>query len=113
MTVAGKINLFINPHKRGNGEVFNTYSTTIASKDENGVYTHLTIDVRFSKDFAPESLAKLNAKYYYVLEIQEGFLTVRTWKDKDGNERKSPVIAVQKAKVTEKKPVAKGDELPF
>lgn len=116
MDIKGKINLFINPHKRADGSTFNTYSTSIGGKDKEGNYKNLTLDVKFDgEEFPEEKLAKLTPENYYTLEIAEGFLSVREWADKAGELRRAPVVVISKAKITGKKEVktSPADDLPF
>ena len=117
MELKGKINLFINAHKRADGTTFNTYSCSIGGKNQDGTYTNLSLEVKFDgKEFTEEKLAKLSPDNYYVIEVQSGFLSVRTWADKSGEVRKAPCVVILKGKVLEKKeakPAPVSEDLPF
>ena len=116
MNINGKINLFVNTHKRADGSVFNSFSTSVSGKDGES-RINLSLEAKFDKEnFPAEKLDRLSDAYYYVLEVEEGFLGVRQYADKAGVVRKVPVVWITKAAIKEKKPVkakVSEDELPF
>lgn len=116
MEIKGKINLFANQHKRPDGSVYSTFSTSVGGKDKDGNYVNYSLDAKFdSKEFPEAKLAKLTPDNYYVVEVESGFLSVRTWADKSGEVRKAPCVVIQKAKILEKKPAktTSAEDLPF
>lgn len=118
MTITGKTKLFVKPIKGADGNLAFAYQTSIGRKGEDGSYANISLDVYFAKEnFPKEKLAKLDSKYAYDLEIEDAFLSVRTW-EKDGEIRRAPCIQVLKAKITGKKEVAQkpsqpAEDLPF
>ena len=76
------------------------------------------MDVRFNKTkFPQESLDKLEDSKAYKLNILDGFLSVRTYVDKQGQEKRVVYIQVEDGKLEgskDKKPVEKkSNDLPF
>ena len=118
MEIKGKINLFINEHKRADGSQFATYSCSLGGKTTEGAYINMPLEVKFDgKEFPEATLAKLTPDHYYVVDVLAGFLSVRTYTNKNGELVKAPYIVVQKAKVLDRKPVAvktsSSEDLPF
>lgn len=117
MTITGKTFLFINEIRRADNSTFKTYSTSISSKDENGNYDHLSVEVSFGKEFTAETLKKLSPTKYYEIDIEEGILSFRTFTNKEGVVIKRPRIVILKGHVTAQKDAkpkkSVDDELPF
>lgn len=118
MNITGKTKLFIKPVKGADGNIAFAYQTSVGRKSEDGNYVNISLDVYFAKEnFPKEKLAKLDSKYAYDLEIEDGFLSVRTW-EKDGEIRRAPCVQVLKAKITGKKEISPketkpAEDLPF
>lgn len=71
-----------------NGE-FYKYSVSVSRKNEDGKYVNAYIPIRFSKKAdAPEKIENGAVCSF------EGFMSVESFKDKDGNERNQPMIVV-------------------
>lgn len=71
-----------------NGE-FYRYSVSVSKKNEDGKYVNAYIPIRFSKKAdAPEKIENGAVCSF------EGFMSVESFKDKDGNERNQPMIVV-------------------
>jgi hypothetical protein len=74
-----------------NGE-FYRYSVSVSKKNEDGKYVNAYIPIRFSKKAdAPEKIENGAVCSF------EGFMSVESFKDKDGNERNQPMIVVMSA----------------
>ena len=73
----------------GKNGTFYKYSTSVSSKNQDGSYSRAYIDIKFSKKSgAPEEIEN-GAKCDF-----KGFMTVDSYKDKEGRERSKPVIMV-------------------
>ena len=69
-----------------NGE-FYKYTVSVSSKNKDGKYVHAYIPIKFAKKAdAPEKIEN------GALCSFEGFMSVESYTDKDGNERNQPVI---------------------
>ena len=69
-----------------NGE-FYKYTASVSRKNDDGGYVNAYIPIRFSKKSgAPEKIENGTMCSF------EGFLSVESYKDKDGNERNQPII---------------------
>ena len=75
-----------------NGE-FYRYSVSVSKKNEEGKYVNAYIPIRFSKKAdAPEKIENGAVCSF------EGFMSVESFKDKDGNDRNQPMIVVMSVK---------------
>lgn len=72
---------------------FRRYSIGISNKLEDGGYESMYIDVQLPKS-APDYSNKTKVDI-------EGFLTFRSWKDRNGEVRKSPKIVATKIYATQ------------
>lgn len=113
--ITGLLSLFVSMEKG-----FPTYSATIGSKNEDGSYNNVYVEVKFTKDnFPKEKLEKLIANMCYSLNVKDGFLTATSYTAKDGTLKRKLVIMVvdatiEKATKCEAKPEAKkSNDLPF
>lgn len=71
-----------------NGE-FYRYSVSVSKKNEDGKYVNAYIPIRFSKKAdAPEKIENGAVCSF------EGFMSVESFKDKEGNDRNQPMIVV-------------------
>ena len=71
-----------------NGE-FYRYSVSVSKKTEDGKYVNAYIPIRFSKKAdAPEKIENGAVCSF------EGFMSVESFKDKEGNDRNQPMIVV-------------------
>ena len=84
----GQARVFRQERKGPDGEFF-TYSATISQKDGSGDYMNASLDLQFKKGDAPdywERGKRADGTYYYYcdIEVMDGFLTFRKYRDKDG-----------------------------
>lgn len=90
-----------------NGE-FYRYSVSISKKNEDGKYVNAYLPIKFSKKAdAPEKIENGT-----VCAIK-GFMSVDTYKDKDGNERNQPMIVVMSAEFDGDSFSEAEDDIPF
>lgn len=102
MKVTGLTTLFV---EEKSGSKF--FSTTISRKVEDGTYNNCSLDVRFSKEkFPKESLDKLDPKFAYKINILDGFLSVRTYKNKEGKEVRVIYLQVEDGELKDKKEIS-------
>lgn len=114
MELTGKTYLFVKKNEYQGGK-FNTYSTTISHKNEDGTYTNTSIEVRFTKEFmTPDKEANLKDSECYEMEISKAWLDTRVYPDKEGKNRHTIFIKVAEAKVLSVKKIdASSKGLPF
>ena len=98
------------------GEVFKTFSTTISTK-RNDEYVNKSLEVRFNTDnITQSSLNKLSSSKCYTLEVENGWLGVREYTNKDNEVKKVLYLFIDKATIKDSKPVNKNsqnNDLPF
>ena len=83
MNINGQTKLFIKEMKSGKGGTFKKFTSNISSKQEDGTYVNLPVDIVFNKEKYPEAtLNKLDPKYNYDLDITNGYLYVRQYESK-------------------------------
>ena len=98
----------------GKNGTFYRYTTSVSSKNQDGSYSNAYMDIKFSKKSgAPEKIEN-GAKCDF-----NGFMTVESYKDKEGKEHNRPVIMVMEC-AFENDPEDMGDsfsqaedEIPF
>lgn len=102
MEIKGKTNVFVNTIKAGDKDIVR-YATSISSKKEDGNYDHMSLELKFAgKNFPESKLSKLDENHCYKIEIKEGFLSFRTYVDKNSGKTKYvPQVVVTDAKVLE------------
>ena len=98
MNVNGRITLFV-ATKEKEGNKFKTFRGSVSSKNEDGTYESYSLDVIFDKEtFPSDKLNKMKDGFSYQLEIEEGWLKVRSYKKEDSNnpniQRRVPTIAI-------------------
>ena len=75
-----------------NGE-FYKYTTSISRKNDDGGYVNAYMPIRFARKCdVPEKIDN------GAICAFEGFLSVESYKDKDGNERNQPMIVAMSVK---------------
>lgn len=90
--VTGKnCKLWINEHKKQNGDVWHTYTIGVSKKDQNGQYVNAYQDVQFTKNVDPTRIPNGTTFDF------EGWLSVKVYRDKDGKEVRRPIIMINKA----------------
>ena len=116
MKISEKLILFVEDKKGKENQPFKTFSTTISSK-KNEEYVNKSIEVRFNTENIPlEKLNKLRSDHCYTLDVEDGWLSVRTYETEDGDTRKVLYIYIDKASVKDSKKINKvtsNDDLPF
>lgn len=112
MDIKGKIILFPERVQKKDGSTFLRFSTSVSKKDDNLVY-HKHMRVIFDNSIPEEKINKLDPSKYYLFEVTEGWLTLETYKDKDGVLRNEFAVFVKSGKPVESKekktPAPKGD----
>lgn len=90
-----------------NGE-FYRYSVSVSKKNEDGKYVNAYIPIRFSKKAdAPEKIENGAVCSF------EGFMSVESFKDKDGNDRNQPMIVVMSAQFEGDSFEQLSEDIPF
>lgn len=90
-----------------NGE-FYKYSVSVSKKNDEGKYVYAYMPIRFSKKAdAPEKIEN------GALCSFEGFMSVDTYKDRDGNEHNQPMIIVMKAEFDSDSFKSMEEDIPF
>lgn len=90
--------------KGGKPASFLKFSTSLGVKDEDGNWSNLYFNVRFMKGDAPEADGGMN----FEIDISRAFLTFETFRTKDEEEVKTPVIVVQEWADPDS-----GEDIPF
>lgn len=104
MQLTGKFYVFPKTFKTGSKYLV----TSISRKEKDGTYNNMTIDINFSSEvLSAENALKMDEKYCYLVEATDGFLTFRTYTNKEGKTIYTPVIYIMKGKFTEKKEIKK------
>ena len=110
MDIRGKTNMFVEKGTTKKGEPFVDCSVSVSRKLEDGTYIHKSLKLIFDEEkFPKERLLKLDEKTRYVIEICEGWLTLRYYKNKDGKEVREPAIFVKAFQVLEKHEIKKAE----
>lgn len=91
--LGGVIRIYGNEVGKGSSK-FIKYSTCIAKKLDNGDYKNLYVDVKFGKKAEKPDCT---GEVWY--DIEEAFITVDYYDDKNGNEVVKPVILVMAGEV--------------
>lgn len=118
MEIKGKMNLFVEVKGKGE-ETFKVFSTSVSNKDKDGKYTNLSLQVNFAGEkFPKEKTDKLEEGFCYTIDVKSGFITCRTFEDKDKKIQKRVCLVITDAKIESKKKINKkapetDDDLPF
>lgn len=109
MKLTEKINLFVEhkPYKK-NGEqrIYYKLTTSIATKQQDGSYLRMPIDIIVNDKKYPDSvLAKLKPELMYTANIINGWLIVDDYISKDGKQVKKLCIYVEEMKLTGSTPI--------
>lgn len=118
MKITGEFYIFVEDKKDKENKVFKTFSTSISTKLEDGSYLHKSIEVRLDREnFPAATTSKFNSQYVYKINMTDGWMGVRAYKNKDGEERKQFYLYVKSAECLDKKKIEKKDnsqnDLPF
>ena len=117
MKISERVILFVEDKKGKENKPFKTFSTTISSKQADESYLNKSLEVRFNTENIPlEALNKLKADMCYTLDVEDGWLSVRSYKTAENEERRVLYLYIDKATIKDSKKIAKpskSDELPF
>lgn len=106
MDVSGKdTRVWVNERQRRDGGKWNDYSIGISKKKENDEYVTVYMKVRFTKDVVLPQPMPNGIKMDY-----EGFMSVDSYPDKDGNEVKRPLVVVNQAQFDTALPARSGED---
>ena len=83
--------LWVNEHKKQNGDLWFTYTVGVSRKDQNGQYVNAYQDVQFTKNADPAGIPNGTTFDF------EGWLSVKVYRDKDGKEVRRPIIMINRA----------------
>lgn len=116
MKISEKLVLFVQDKKGKENQPFKTFSTTISSK-KGEEYVNMSIEVRFNtENISQDKLNMLSSDFCYILEVEDGWLGVRTYENQEGETRKVLYVYVDKATIKDRKKVQKpanNNDLPF
>lgn len=104
MNITGKINVKVYVKKDHEGKDFNTYVGSLAKKDGE-TYSYIDYDVKLAKD----SGEPLTVGIRYTLDVKEGFLSHRNWKDRDNVLHQVTELVITKYEVTKKAKIEKAE----
>lgn len=108
MKISGRLPVFATINKG-----YKFFTGSIDRKENDDTFLSFSIDVRFAKkSFSNEWINAFMVDRMYMMNIQEAFLSVDSYKDKEGNDKRKLVIVVMKADIIESKPVEHKKELP-
>lgn len=109
MKITEKINLFIEHKeftKNGETKIYYKLSTSIASKQKDGSYLRMPIDIIANDKRYPDAvLAKLDPMKMYTANILNGWLMVDDYTNKEGKQIKKLVIYIEEMKLLDSKPI--------
>lgn len=109
MKLTDKINLFVEHKtykKNGEEKIFHKLSTTIATKQEDGSYLRMSLDVIANDKKYPDTvLKKLDQDKMYTANVINGWLMVDEYVNKDGKKIKKIVLYVDEMKLTGNTPI--------
>lgn len=81
--------IWVNEHETKKGDKFTTYAISVSKRSEDGMYTNKSVKVRFKKNHDVSCL-----KSGDLIDVDDAFLTLDTFRDRNGNEVKEVVIQV-------------------
>ena len=109
MKVTDKINLFVEHKtykKNGEEKIFHKLSTTIATKQKDGSFLRMSLDIIANDKKYPDAvLKKLDENKMYTANIINGWLMVDDYVNKDGKTIKKLVLYVDEMKLTGNTPI--------
>ena len=116
MKISEKVILFVEDKKGKENQPFKTFSTTVSSK-KGEEFINKSLEVRFNTENIPlDKLNKLQSDHCYTLDVEDGWLGVRSYETENGDTRKVLYLYVDKATVKESKKINKvssNNDLPF
>ena len=109
MKLSEKLNLFVErkPYKKaGEPKTFYKLTTSIATKQQDGNYIRMVVDVIPNDKKYPEAvLAKLDPAFMYTANVTNGWLIVDDYINKDGKQVKKLCIYVDEMKLEGRSPI--------
>ena len=88
MKISERLILFVEDKEGKENQPFKTFSTTISTK-KGEEYLNKSVEVRFNTNNIPfEKLNKLKSDHCYTLEVEDGWLGVRSYETEEGDTRK-------------------------
>lgn len=105
MNVKDTIRIFPKKLNFKDGEI-TIFETSVSRKDEDGNYCdNYSLRVNFPLEIMPaEKRAKFKEEFAYTMEV-EGFLTTRSYDDKNGNHKVAVMLYVTKYDLKSKKEI--------
>lgn len=118
MTITGLVKLFVETKQGKENTTFQSFSTSVSTKiKDTEDYINKSLEVRFStENFKASDLRKLKDEKVYDLEVEEGWLSVRSYKNADDVEVKVLYLFVNKGTLKgakDKKQPKVDKDLPF
>lgn len=99
METKGQITFFVS--ERGNARFF---EGSISRKNQDGSYAHARIDIEFGKqNFSIEKLNALKVNTAYTMDVDSGFLSVASYKNKEGKQVSKVILHVEKGNLVKQK----------
>lgn len=106
MEIKGQSKLFIKELKSAKGGTFRKYNTNISSKDSEGKYVNIPVDVIFNKENYPEAtMNKLDLTKCYDLDIKSGYLLAREY-EANGSKKQVVVFFVNDCTINNPKSIS-------
>ena len=116
MKISERVQVFVEDKKTKEGKPFKTFRTSFSTKNEDGSYTNKSMEVRFNHENIPEAkLNKMLSTKVYTLEVENGWIGVRSYKNEEDEERRVFYLYIDKANVKESKDIqqASSNDMPF
>lgn len=110
MNITGNINLFEKEYTSGD-RIYTFYHTSIFKIKEDGGVISMNIDVYFKdKTILNDYIPTNDGKIMYCLNLKRAYLSVRTFKRKDGSDGIAPTLVVDEYSVVSDSPVVDFNE---
>ena len=110
MNINGKIKIFTKGVNVGDNK-FLAFTTSISHKEEDDTYLNASLEVRFVGDMYAKA-QKLAPDFAYDIGVNEGWLDVLSYQDKEGQLQKKIYVAIKDAQTIGKgKKLAKANNL--
>ena len=116
MKISERVQVFVEDKKTKDGKPFKSFATSFSTKNEDGTYTNKSMEVRFNRENIPEkSLNKMLSTKVYTLEVENGWIGVRSYTNEEVEERRVFYLFIDKASVKESKDIQKtaSNDIPF
>ena len=116
MKISERVQVFVEEAKTKEGKPFKKFRTSFSTKNEDGTYTNKSMEVRFNRENIPEAKTnKMLSTKVYTLEVENGWIGVRSYKNEENEERRVFYLYIDKANVKEAKDIqaASSNDIPF